>query len=441
MSVNSNGYIHLGGNIRNIYILLLLSLAYSQPNNFSYNSTSWQAFYLFEFVYIDNTLITAEDWVGAFNGDVCVGARQCGSGICDVPLMGDDGMAHSEGYMQNGDIPSFKIYDYSENVYYNAIPSEDIPWGNLAFNIIDSLTVFRDCNGVLGGMAYEDDCGLCDSNPTNDCFYECDLGDVNCDGELNVLDVVLMVNMILTDEYDEIADINEDGVLNVLDVVRLVNLILDNIPNDTVTDIDGNVYETIQIGEQLWMAENLKVTHYNNGDSISYPSDEDFGSFNEGQYGVYDNDYTNADIYGNLYNWFAVDDDRGVCPEGWHVPSDEGWTILTDFIAPEGIESWGNSIAGGKMKETGLDHWNSPNTGAANESGFTGLPAGYRNYDTGYYFYMGSYDYVGDYGYFWSSSENFGGNAWVRLLSYDTSSVGRGYSSKEFGLSIRCLGD
>ena len=100
----------------------------------------------------------------------------------------------------------------------------------------------------------------------------------------------------------------------------------------TVTDIDGNVYETLLIGEQLWMAENLKVTHYKNGDEIPYPSDEDFGSCDEGQYGIYDNDSTNADIYGNLYNWFVVDDERGVCPEGWHVPSDEEYTILIDYL-------------------------------------------------------------------------------------------------------------
>jgi len=203
---------------------------YCIPTDFGYTSSQSQALTFIISVSIDGEPLASNDWVGAFNDDVCVGAKQwdislCNQGICGVVLMGDDGMAHTEGYMQNGDIPSFKIYDYSENVYYNAIPSEDIPWQPLAANLIDSLTVFRDCNGVLGGMAYEDDCGNCDSDPTNDCIY-CILGDINCDGDLNVLDVVLMVNMILEDEYDEIADINEDGVLNVLDVVILVNLIL-----------------------------------------------------------------------------------------------------------------------------------------------------------------------------------------------------------------------
>ena len=104
------------------------------------------AIYLFELVSIDCIPIVAgEDWVGAFNGDVCVGARQCGSGICDVPLMGDDGMEHSEGYMQTGDIPTFMIYDASEDIYYDAVPSDNVPWLSWSFPIIDSLSVVLGC--------------------------------------------------------------------------------------------------------------------------------------------------------------------------------------------------------------------------------------------------------------------------------------------------------
>ncbi len=148
---------------------------------------------------------------------------------------------------------------------------------------------------------------------------------VNCDGDLNVLDVVLMVNMILTDEYDEIADINEDGALNVLDVVILVNLILDGEPVcEGVEDTDGNCYETIQIGDQLWMAENLRVTHYNDGSEIPTGySNSEWGWLDMGAYAVYDDAPSHLDTYGNLYNWYAVDDSRGLCMDGWHVPSDE----------------------------------------------------------------------------------------------------------------------
>jgi len=292
-----------------------------------------------------------------------------------------------------------------------------------------------DCGGCncFGDFAFCEEQGLimCSdyscAESLSQCPPECDLGDVNCDGDFNILDIVILANMILADEYDEVADLNNDGMLNILDIVNLVNLILDD-GSDTVTDIDGNVYETIQIGGQIWMAENLKVTHYNNGDEIAYPSDEDFGSYDEGQYGVYDNDPANADIYGNLYNFAVIEDDKGVCPDGWHVPTDAEYTVLTDYLG-------GTSVAGGKMKEAGLDHWNSPNTGATNESGFTGLPAGYR-YDD-----IGSYYGVGNFGYFWSSSEYGSNNTWYRMLYYYGSDVYRSILDKHYGFSIRCLGD
>ena len=225
-----------------------------------------------------------------------------------------------------------------------------------------------------------------------------------------------------------------------------------------VTDIDGNVYETVLIGEQLWMAENLKVTHYNDGSEIPTGySGSEWAQLETGAYAIYptysiddasDTSETTceddcADVYGNLYNWYAVDDDRGVCPDGWHVPSDDEWTILTDFIAPAGIDSiiWEHSIAGGKMKEAGLDHWNYSSNEiaeeATNESGFTALPGGYRYHD-GIYYYM---SYVG---YFWSSSEYYGSNsynAWGRILSYDNSNVSRVAIDKQGGFSIRCLKD
>jgi uncharacterized protein (TIGR02145 family) len=261
------------------------------------------------------------------------------------------------------------------------------------------------------------------------CEYDCSLGDVNCDGSLNVLDIVLAANMVLADEYDEIADVNGDGELNILDLVTLVNWVLYG-DDGACIDIDGNIYETVQIDEQLWMAENLKVIHYSNGDEITnITSNSAWGSFVEGQYGVYDNDPSNADIYGNLYNWAVVDDDRGVCPDGWHVPSDEAYEILIDYLG-------GNSVAGGKMKKIGLEHWYSPNAGATNESGFTGLPSGFRYWADGNYYYMGEYNY------FWTSSEGFEpGFAPFRTLRYDNTWVYEYDYAKDHGFSIRCLKD
>jgi uncharacterized protein (TIGR02145 family) len=195
-----------------------------------------------------------------------------------------------------------------------------------------------------------------------------------------------------------------------------------------ISDHDGNLYETVIIGSQLWMSENLKTTHYNNGDPIPTGlSNDTWYNTTTGAYAVYEDNPAYGDVYGNLYNWYTVDDDRGVCPLDWHVPSDEEYTILTDFLG-------GTSIAGGKMKEAGLSHWNSPNTGATNESGFTGLPAGFRNYD-------GSYNIMGNYGYFWSSAEFSSYDAWFRRLGYDNSDVFRYYTTKTYGFSVRCVRD
>ena len=197
----------------------------------------------------------------------------------------------------------------------------------------------------------------------------------------------------------------------------------------TVTDIDGNVYETVLIGDQLWMSENLKVTHYRNGDEIPTGLDDaSWSSTEEGAYAVYNDDPVNAEIYGNLYNWYAVDDDRGVCPDGYHAPTENEFDELIAYLG-------GADIAGGKLKEAGLEHWNSPNTGATNESGFTGLPAGHRNTNNGDYIYMGFY------GYFWSSTENGSDLAWRRYLFHYSSGIARDTFGKPNGFSIRCLRD
>jgi uncharacterized protein (TIGR02145 family) len=258
-------------------------------------------------------------------------------------------------------------------------------------------------------------------------------GDVNQDGSVNVNDVVIAVNIVLgMSPFNALADINGDSIINVQDIILLVNIILwESEPEDVCEDIDGNVYETVWIGEQLWMAENLKVTHYNNGDAITHITNEEhWGSLDEGQYGVYDDEPTNANIYGNIYNWAVIGDIRGICPVGWHVPSDDEYTVLTDFLG-------GESVAGGKMKEAGLEHWNYDSDQisleATNESGFTGLPAGHRNTNSGDYIYMGFY------GYFWSSTENGSDLAWRRYLFHYSSGVARDTFGKPNGFSIRCL--
>ena len=211
--------------------------------------------------------------------------------------------------------------------------------------------------------------------------------------------------------------------------------------NEAFTDPrDGNVYKIITIGDQVWMAENLAYLPSVN--MVADGSEDAAGSY----YYVYGYDGTNvADAkatdnyatYGVLYNWTAAMDGeassttnpsgiQGVCPAGWHLPSDAEWTELTDYL--------GGTGAGGKLKETGTTHWASPNTGATNETGFTALPGGYRNYD-------GSFLGIGYYGFWWSATEGLASSAWARYMTNGNSNVGRDHGSKEVGFSVRCVRD
>ena len=193
------------------------------------------------------------------------------------------------------------------------------------------------------------------------------------------------------------------------------------------TDFDNNNYATVKIGSQIWMAENLKTTHYKNGTPIPNVIDSvAWGDLTTGAYCDYDNTPANSATYGRLYNWYAVNTGN-LCPAGWHEPWDAEWTILTTYLG-------GTSIAGGKLKATTL--WNNPNTGATNETGFTALPGGYRNYN-------GSYNNVVYSGLWWSSSE-VGGSppyAWFWFVSHNYGGVDTNCSYKNIGFSVRCLRD
>jgi uncharacterized protein (TIGR02145 family) len=194
-----------------------------------------------------------------------------------------------------------------------------------------------------------------------------------------------------------------------------------------VTDIDGNSYPTIIINGQEWMQKNLAVTKYRNGDTIPTGlSDATWQSTTNGAFAIYNNDAANNTLYGNLYNWYAVNDSRGLCPTGWHVPSDAEWTTLETNLG-------GDNVAGGKMKST--TGWNSPNTGATNQSGFSGLPGGIREE-------IGNYYGIGNYGLWWSSTQFDFNYASGRGLSFLSTNLGRGTDDdKHFGLSVRCVLD
>jgi len=196
---------------------------------------------------------------------------------------------------------------------------------------------------------------------------------------------------------------------------------------EQVIDFDGNIYHVVTIGTQDWLVENLKVTHYRNGDPIPNVSNAgDWESLTTGAYCNYDNLQSNGTIYGRLYNWYAVNDDRNIAPAGWHVPDDNEWNVLINHLG-------GVSIAGGKLKEAGLTHWKDPNHGATNITGFTALPAGLRNW-------AGGFEYIIWGCGFWSTSfEN--DDATVQMLDYNTEDIFAGQNGFRFGRSVRCIRD
>ena len=193
----------------------------------------------------------------------------------------------------------------------------------------------------------------------------------------------------------------------------------------TITDIDGNVYNIVTIGTQIWMAENLRTTRYNDGTSIPFFADTAFNSPAYTQYTIGLDSY--GSIYGGLYNWFAVNTGK-LCPTGWHVSSDFEWSALMVYIGGQGT-------GGGKLKEAGYAHWSSPNYGATNEYGFTGLPGGARD-DVGY-------RSLGLAGYWWSSTEIPGGSyAYYHAFYYDQGNIINSYYKlRSFYFSIRCIKD
>jgi uncharacterized protein (TIGR02145 family) len=180
---------------------------------------------------------------------------------------------------------------------------------------------------------------------------------------------------------------------------------------------------TIVIGTQQWMSKNLDVAFYRNGEQIPQVTDPaEWAGLTTGAWCYNFDDVTQGSNYGKLYNWYAVNDPRGLAPQGWHIPSDTEWTILESTLG-------GSSVAGGKMKEAGMLYWTNPNTGANNSSGFTGLPGGSRNS-------YGMFGVFGNNGYWWSSTENFGGFAWSRTLGFDNVNVSRNFYYKSSGFSV-----
>ncbi|MDD2636023.1 MAG: fibrobacter succinogenes major paralogous domain-containing protein, partial [Bacteroidales bacterium] len=246
-------------------------------------------------------------------------------------------------------------------------------------------------------------------------------------------------------------NMNNQDITNLADPVNdqdagtkaYVDEIIDNLYIQGVlklVDIDGNQYEVVKIGNQIWMAEDLRVTHYPNGDPIPNVTDNTaWGNLaannTDDAYCFYNNN--NTTDYGALYTYAAAIGDnwlcdnaagQGVCPDGWQLPTDVEWITLTTYLG-------GTNVAGGKMKETGTTHWQSPNTGATNETSFTALPNGFR------YGNSGTFSGLGYLGNWWSATESSGSNAWVRALHNNSAGTNSDYSDKSYGFSVRCVRD
>jgi len=225
-----------------------------------------------------------------------------------------------------------------------------------------------------------------------------------------------------------------------------------SLQNIAVTDIDGNVYHTVTIGTKTWMVENLRTTKYRNGDIIgttSFPT-KSISAENTPKYQwPWNGNESDAAYYGRLYTWYAVSDNRNIAPIGWHVASDTEWTILENFLISNGY-NYDGTITGNKIAKSlasNTDWFTSSYIGVIgndltknNTSGFTALPCGIRYDFESLVFFLD----MGYYCYWWTSSEQISGHAWIRYMSgsfYDSISLFRNYSSGAWGYSVRCVKD
>jgi uncharacterized protein (TIGR02145 family) len=211
----------------------------------------------------------------------------------------------------------------------------------------------------------------------------------------------------------------------------------------TFTDFDGNVYHYTTIGTQVWMVENLRVTHYRNGIQINPGTlDSPYAADTSGTFWAYDNNTGYVPDYGLLYNWYAVTDPHGIAPTGWHIPSDAEVGVLVSYLGGDYFAlPGGDTVAGGKLKETGNDHWGiqgfpATNVGATNSSHWTGRPGGIL--------FQGLFADLRDYGYFWTNTSDTGLNknkAYELYLSFNNKNAARSLNFKDSGLSVRCVRD
>jgi uncharacterized protein (TIGR02145 family) len=324
---------------------------------------------------------------------------------------------------------------FNASIAAEITPSDTSSWNNKLDSFNESDPVFS--SSVSAGITASDTSNWNNSN-------EVDSSITNEIQEISRNGLIVTLNRnggTYTDSINVFdGNMNNKNITNLNDPVNLQDAVtkkyVDNLFAQLyaqgalrVRDYDGNYYNTIQIGNQIWMTENLKTTTYANGDSIKDGIDIGNLSLEETPkyWFAYDNDKNNIPIYGNLYTWYAINDERNICPSGWHIPSLSEWSLLIDHLG-------GEFIAGGKLKERGTIHWNTPNDGATNSSGFQALPGGVRGYGGPF----GNLQYGANY---WTSTEKDLIEAYNYGLSFGNSSVYYGGSDKKVGFSVRCIKD
>ena len=288
-----------------------------------------------------------------------------------------------------------------------------------------NVTVFNSTSANLGGVVTSDggltvtERGVCYSTSQNPTTANSKIIIGNGTGNFSTTVSNLTVN---TTYFVRAYAINSKGTA----YGNQVSFKTDN----PLTDVDGNPYKTVIIGNQVWMAENLKATKYSNGTAIPNVTDyATWAGLTSGAYCYFLNNASLGSIYGGLYNFYAVIDSRGLCPTGWHVPSDSEWSTMRDYLG-------GEIVAGGKLKETGTVHWASTNSGVDNSTEFTALGGSWRGNDGLFYYYLGHA------GWWWTSTAYDATYAWLYFISNSGTGLGRTvdpYFKKEGGCSVRCI--
>ncbi len=349
-------------------------------------------------------------------------------------------------FQNNGNVTQIPVSSI-DSITYTPIGTT----GNLATVVTSPVTNIDSITAVCGGEVTDDggspviQYGVCWGLSPNPTIYD----SLSVDGSGTGTFVSNLTNLMFNYTYYVRAyAINSDGVSYGNEFSFFVNLaqnIIVSNPGNGVT-MDNYTYPTIVLGNgQEWMAENLRTTTYANGDPIpNIQINSQWTSATTGAYSYYLNDLQYQTTYGNVYNYYAVSDIRNVCPSGWHVPFDSDWVTFINYLDPNagGGMNVTNTYAGGKMKVTGTQYWQNPNVGATNESGFSLLPVGSRNFD-------GTYTPTGTILYLWSASI-YGGtiDTGGSVSTYDLGSGSAAIAGADGGGSdygegnvIRCVKD